>query len=134
MDGRQDPHVLFQEVQDFRKSGLFTALLIGSAVTTISGFLLWLNFPPDSSQRASIPLLALGIGAAAAIAILILVLCAKLTTEVKRSGLYIQYFPFPPVPPENSSGARYSIRDKDLQADQGLWRLWNTVRRSGQSI
>ena len=94
MDGRQDPHVLFQEVQEFRKSGLFTALLIGSAVTTISGFLLWLNFPPDSSQRASIPLLALGVGAAAAIAILILLLCAKLTTEVKRSGLYIQYFPF----------------------------------------
>ncbi len=88
------PNVLFVEVQEFRKSGLFTALLVGSAVTTIAGFLLWLNFPPDSPQKTGIPLLPLGIGAIAALAVLILVLCARLTTEVDRSGLYIQYFPF----------------------------------------
>jgi Family of unknown function (DUF6141) len=90
----KSPYVFFQEVQQFRKSGLFTALLAGSAVATIAGFLLWLNFPPKSSGGAQIPLLALGIGTVSALAVLILVLCAKLTTEVNRSGLYIQYFPF----------------------------------------
>lgn len=94
MRSMESQNIFFHEVQEFRKSGLFTALLVGSAVTTIAVFLLWLNFPPHSSQKAGIPLLALGIGAIVAAAILILVRCSRLTTEVNRSGLYIQYFPF----------------------------------------
>ncbi len=98
------PNVLFYDVQEFRKSGLLTVLLVGCAVTTIAGFVLLLNVPPDSSQKTVIPLLALTIGAIAALAALILVLCARLTTEIDRSGLYIQYFPFhlspKKIPPE----------------------------------
>lgn len=93
MSNGKSANVLFHEVQAFRKSSLFTALLVGSAVATIAGFLLWLNAPPNGFH-AGIPLLPLGIGAVVGTAILILVLCAKLTTEVNRSGLYIQYFPF----------------------------------------
>jgi hypothetical protein len=84
-------NILFHEVQQFSKTGWFTALVLGSAVTAIAGFLLWLNSPVD---KAAIPCLALGIGVAAALAIVILALCSKLTVDVKRSGLYIQYFPF----------------------------------------
>lgn len=36
MNGGQAPNVFFHEVQEFRKSGLFTALLVGSAVATIA--------------------------------------------------------------------------------------------------
>lgn len=94
MTNAKSRNVLFHEVQEFRKSGLFTALLVGSAVTVISGFLLWINAPHhDAPSRGGI-LAAFGIGAITALAILILVICAKLTTEVNGSGLYIQYFPF----------------------------------------
>jgi hypothetical protein len=94
MTSTNSPHIFFHEDQAFRKSGLFTALLVGSVVSSVVGFLVWLNAPPTGSQSTEILLLVVAIGAIAALAIFILVLCCSLTTEVNRSGLYIQYFPF----------------------------------------
>ena len=94
MTSTNSPHIFFHEDQAFRKSGLFTALLAGSGVSAVVGFLVWLNAPSTGSQSTGIPLFALAIGAVAVLAILFLVLGSRLTTEVNRSGLYIQYFPF----------------------------------------
>ena len=60
---------------------------------------------------------------------LILVLCAKLTTEVNRSGL-IQYFPFHLSPQRIPLEHVIQIEIKTYKPLR-IWRLWNTVPALG---
>jgi hypothetical protein len=114
--------ILFHEVQQFSQSGLLTALLVGSAVAIVAGFVLWLNLPSHAAyNKAGIPLIALGIGAIAAFALVIVVRCARMTTEVNRTGLYVQFFPFQlsprKIPLENVT--RFEIKTYKPLRDYG---------------
>jgi hypothetical protein len=94
MTSTKSPNILFHEEQASGKSGLLTALLLGAVVLTVVRFALWFNVSQSDSQNSGYLLFAFVVAVIAALALLIPVFCARLTTEVNRSGLYIQFFPF----------------------------------------
>jgi hypothetical protein len=85
----------FREVQRFRQGSPWG--LIGTVALVIVGLLglgLFVKVMPGRPEGIALPALLAGLGILTGIALVWLMYAAQLVTEVRPTGLYVQFYPF----------------------------------------